>query len=204
MPAATCSHFDIVFKNWEVATEMKQFLINLLIVFALGLCAFNAIQWVREAGLRREIEKLTLQGIGKDQTIASLQSSLKRSEAEIARLEGRVVELKEVQKTNNAEILSLKKLLRKAEMENETAKAQIDEYKKAVATQNESIQKQNDSIKEQNEMLKKVAGERDEFVKKYKDQLEQWNDLVNKYNELIKLVEQMRADAAKAQSSSAK
>ncbi|MBI3414322.1 MAG: hypothetical protein HY043_03220 [Verrucomicrobia bacterium] len=176
-------------------------MINLLVALALGLCAFNAIQWVREASLRRDIEKLTRQGVEKDQTIQALQNAVKKSEDEIIRMDKRIVELKEIQKTNETENFNLRRSLRKSETENETAKAQIDEYKKAVATQNENILKQNESIKEQNELLKNVAGDRDEFVRKYKELLGQWNDLVAKHNELIKLVEQLRADAAKAPAS---
>src|SRR2546422_5787190 len=143
---------------------MNKLLPNLLIFFALALCALCAVQWVREARLRKKIDGLNQMVYERDQTIQGLQGSLKRAEAEIVRLDTRNNELKATEKTNTLEIASLKRSLRKAENENETLTSQIEEYKKAVEQQNEAIKKQNEEVKEQNALFKKIVEERNEYV----------------------------------------
>ena len=97
---------------------MNKLLPNLLIFFAIALCALCAVQWVREARLRKKIDGLDQMVYERDQTIQGLQGSLKRAEAEIVRLDTRNNELKATEKTNTLEIAGLKRSLRKAENEN--------------------------------------------------------------------------------------
>ena len=172
---------------------MKKFLSSLLIFFSAGLCALIAVQWVREAHLRKSIEQLNQTVYDRDQSIQGLQGSLKKDETEINRLDARNVELKEIGKSNAFEIAELKKNLRKADSENETAKSQIDQYKQAVEKQNESIKKQNEDIIEQNRLLKQLGEERNDFVKKFNESVRKYNELVTNYNGLVQQMEKMQA-----------
>ena len=67
---------------------MKAFLQNLLIIFALSLCALISFQWVRETDLRKQVQALTDTVHDKLENIQSLQSSVKHDEGEIVRLDG--------------------------------------------------------------------------------------------------------------------
>lgn len=162
---------------------MKQFLSNLLIVFALALCGFNAFQWVREAHLRAEIASLTKSGHEKEQNIRNLQATLKRSEGEVERLDGVKTELTESVKTNRLAVLDLTTQVEKLGKELEAQKTQVDAYKAAVETANQRIKKQNDDIRKQNEEMKQLGEERNQSVVKYNKLVEQFNDLVKQFTE---------------------
>src|SRR5262245_55790426 len=118
---------------------MKKFLENLLIFIALSLCGLCIWQWVREAELRKEAEQLSKALYKQKEIVQSLETQLKRSEAEVLRLDKLKTDLTETIKTNRQEILALTKLSEKLEKEVETHKAQIDVYKEAVDKANASI-----------------------------------------------------------------
>ena len=170
---------------------MQKFLSNLLIFFALGLCALCAFQWVRESRLRAEIVDLQRTVYLKLDTIQNLESQLKRSEAEITRLDALRVEMSGVIKTNKDEIQSLTKYSEKLEKEIEAHKAQIAVYKDAVEKANENIKRQNEDIKKQNEEMKSLVADRNSTVEKY-------NKVVEQYNGLVKQFEKFQEEAAKA------
>src|SRR2546430_9798537 len=67
------------FRNRRLARVMQKFLSNLLIFFALGLCALCAFQWVRESRLRREIAELQHTVYLKLDAIQNLEASLKQT-----------------------------------------------------------------------------------------------------------------------------
>ena len=170
---------------------MKKFQENLLIVIALTLCGLCIWQWIREAGLRKETESLSKELYAKKEIIQTLEGQLKRSEADVLRLDKLKTDLTETIKTNRAEILSLTKLSEKLEREVETQKAQLDVYKDALEKANANITKQNEDIKKQNEMLKELAAERNANVEKY-------NQVVTQYNDLVKQFEKYQEDVKKA------
>ncbi|SRR6266511_2325375 len=170
---------------------MKKFLENLLIVIALGLCGLCIWQWVREAELRKEAEDLSKALYKEKEVVQNLEGHLKRSEAEVMRLDKIKTDLTETIKTNRQEILALTKLTEKLEKEVENQKAQIDVYKDAIEKANANITKQNETITKQNETLKQLADERNASVDKY-------NQLVNQYNDLVKQFEKFQQDVQKA------
>jgi len=170
---------------------MKKFQENLLIFVGLSLCGLCIWQWVREADLRKEAESLSKSLYEKKQTIQNLEGQLKRSEAEVLRLDKLKTEMTETIKTNRQEILTLTKYSEKLEKEIESQKAQMDVYKDAIEKANANIQKQNEDIKKQNEMLKQLADERNASVEKY-------NQLVTQYNDLVKQFEKFQQDVQKA------
>jgi chromosome segregation ATPase len=161
---------------------MKNFLQNLLIFFSLCLCGLIAFQWVRETGLRKDLQTRTDELHNKMEAIQGLESNLRQDEAEIKRLDGLRSQLVDTVKTNQIEIASLKKDLDKTTRELDTNIKQVEVYKDAIERANENITKQNEEIKKQNEEMKKIADDRNEMVKKFNKTAQDFNDLVGKWN----------------------
>ena len=161
---------------------MKAFLQNLLIFFALSLCALISFQWVRETDLRKQVQGLTDTVHDKLEAIQSLQSNVKHDESEIVRLDGLKTALTQTVKSNDLQISALVKAVEKATNDVEHAERQIDVYKEALDTANASIKKQNDDIKTQNEEMAKLAEDRNEVVKKFNKMAADYNDLASKWN----------------------
>jgi chromosome segregation ATPase len=161
---------------------MKAFLQNLLVFFALSLCAMITYQWVRETDLRKQIQGLTDTVHDKMENIQNLQSSVKHDESEIVRLDGLKTALTQTVKSNDLQISALVRAVEKATNEVERAEKQIEAYKGAIETANENIKKQNDDIKTQNEEMAKLADDRNEAVKKFNKMAADYNDLATKWN----------------------
>ena len=161
---------------------MRNFLQSLLILFALCLCALIAVQWVRETDLRKNVQALTDTIHDKAEAMQSLQVQLHRDEEEIRRLDGLKNELTATVKSNRLEVASLTKALDKANFENDKGLKQMEVYKEAVKTANDSILKQNEEIKKQNEEMKKLAEDRNELAKKFNKVAADYNELVSKWN----------------------
>ena len=162
---------------------MKNPLQNLLIFFSLCLCALCLFQWHREAALREQIQKLTNTGQDNLEAIRGLQGGLKRADEDIKRLEGLKTELTETVKSNRTQIATLMKAVEKSDLEVEQGLKQIEVYKTALQTANESIKKQNEDVKKQNEELKTLAAERNDTVTKYNKVVQEFNDLAQKWND---------------------
>ncbi len=111
---------------------MKNFLQNLLIFFALCLCALMVFQWVRETHLNKKVQDLTNTVQDKTEAIQGLQSTVKRDESEIQRLDALRIDLNNKVKTNQMQIASLTKDLDKATAEVEKDEKQIELYKDAI------------------------------------------------------------------------
>ena len=161
---------------------MKVFLQNLLIFFALGLCALISFQWVRETDLRKSVQALTDTVHDKMENIQNLQASVKRDESEIQRLDGLKNQLTQTVKSNDLQISALIKDLEKATNEIERAQRQVETYKGALQTANESIKRQNEDIKKQNEEMAKLSEDRNEVVQKLNKIAADYNDLAAKWN----------------------
>lgn len=161
---------------------MKAFLQNLLIFFALSLCAIMSYQWVVETDLRKQVQGLTDTVHDKMENIQNLQSTVKHDEGEIVRLDGIKNSLTQTVKSNDVQISGLFRAVEKATNEVDRAQRQIDVYKTAIETANENIKKQNSEIKTQNEEMAKLAEERNEVVKKFNKMAADYNDLATKWN----------------------
>lgn len=179
---------------------MKSFLPNLLLALAIALCALCAVQWTREARLRREL--VALQQIVRDKTQSeqTLQASLKRADAELARMDARNLDLKQTGQTNSQDIAALRQQLKQSASDAATLRAKLAEYTTAVERQNESIRRQNESLAKQNKdigesnaALKRLADERNAWVKKHDESVLKFNDLVRQYNALVKQLEAAQA-----------
>jgi chromosome segregation ATPase len=161
---------------------MKTFLQNLLIFFALALCALVAYQWVVETRLRVDVQKLTDTVHDKMENIQNLNSTVKLHENEIQRLDGIKNMLTQTVKSNDVQIAGLFKDLEKATNQLEHAERQMAAYKDALDRANESIKTQNDEVKKQNEEMAKLVEDRNEVVKKFNKMAADYNDLASKWN----------------------
>src|SRR6266568_2732268 len=136
---------------------MNRFLQNLLMGFALCLCALIAYQWHRETRSHEKIQTLYNQDTNNKETIRTLQGQLKNTEEEVRRLEEIKFQLTETVKSNRLEITQFQKDLDKANAQIERQGQQIDAYKVAVEQANDNIKKQNENITAQNEQLKQLV-----------------------------------------------
>jgi len=161
---------------------MKSFLQNLLIFFALALCALISFQWVRETELRKQVQGLTDTIHDKMEAIQGLQGNVKQDEAEIQRLDGIKNQLTQTVKSNDVQISTLVRSLEKATNDVERAEKQIGAFKDALDRANDNIKLQNDNIKKQNEEMAKLAEDRNEVVKKFNKMAQDYNDLAAKWN----------------------
>jgi len=161
---------------------MKTFLQNLLIFFALSLCALISYQWVRETDLNKKVQALTDTVHEKLENIQGLQSTVKHDETEIVRLDGLKTTLAQTVKSNDTQISLLVRAVEKATNDVERAERQIDVYKDALTAANDNIKKQNDDIKAQNEEMAKLAADRNEVVQKFNKMAADYNDLAAKWN----------------------
>lgn len=161
---------------------MKSFLQNLLIFFALSLCALISFQWVRETDLNKKMQTLTDTIHDKLETIQNLQSAVNHDESEILRLDGLKTAVAQTIKSNDTQISLLVRAVEKATNEVDRADRQLELYRGALETANQNIKKQNDEIKTQNEEMAKLAADRNEVVKKFNKMASDFNDLAAKWN----------------------
>lgn len=175
----------------------------------LGLNLFLAVmcvtQWVRETRLHGSIVKLETDGHAKSQSIQKLESTVKKWEGEIARLDRQVEDLKGLDKTNKTEIAALSRDLRKTENAKTGLERQVEAYKEAVERQNENLKQQNESIARQNEIineqsegLKRLVTEREELAGKVNERTQQYNEVVQKFNDFIAQVDAAQGKDKKA------
>lgn len=183
---------------------MRNFLVNLLIVIAIGLCALISLQWHREGRARQTIQKLTDTIHDREEKIQSLEGLLTTTKAEVVRLDKLKNDLIETNKLNKLEIEKLTRDLVVANKEIERHLKQVDIYKEALATANESIQKQNEDIKRQNEdikrqneEMKKLAEDRNDVVAKYNKVVADFNELASKWNTLTESLSKTNAPPRK-------
>jgi chromosome segregation ATPase len=163
---------------------MKNFLQNLLIVFALSLCAMMVFQWTRETDLNKSLQKRADELHDKGEAIQNLEGAAKRDQAEIQRLDALKNQLLGTVKTNQEDIARLTKDLEKVTFDNERNLKQLDVYKDAIQKANDSLLKQNETIKTQNEELKTLAEDRNKAVTNANETVKKFNDLAEKWNKL--------------------
>ena len=162
---------------------------------ALALCALCAVQWQREASLRREAGGRARMLAEKDQKISALEARLKQWDAEIARLDAHVKELSATGVTNQTTIAAAQRAQRLAEIAAEHAGKQLASHQVLIEQQNVSLKKQNEAITQQNEaiqrqnaLIKQLGEERNRLAEQLNQRTREHNAVVEKYNALVKQV----------------
>ncbi len=161
---------------------MKNFLQGLLIFFSLCLCALITFQWVREVGLRKQLQQQADADHQRLEASQGVQAQLRRTEDEIKRLEGIRADLASRAESEGAEVQRFKQGLAKAEGAIENCEKQAAAYKRALDAANEAVQTANENIKRQNEEMKKLAEERDTTVTRFNKLAVDFNELAAKWN----------------------
>ncbi|HXD01381.1 MAG TPA: hypothetical protein VN048_18730 [Verrucomicrobiae bacterium] len=170
---------------------------NLLIALALCLCALCAWQWYGQTVQRTEFDKLNAIANQKSALIQDYTNSIGTMQHQIFEMDTSVKELKGTIATNDQAILAQRKELNQLDSENISLTNDIAQYKQAVDTLEARLKDAYDSIRKQNDALKQLAGERDEFVKKYNDLVIERNTIVSNYNDLAARFEKLQSGASK-------
>jgi uncharacterized coiled-coil DUF342 family protein len=123
-----------------------------------------------------------------DQTMAirDYTNSISKLDQQMAQVDARMTELRDIIQSNNVVILTLRE-------ENSHLAGRTDQYSNLVVTLQTQIKQANESIVLQNDALKKLVAERDEYVNRLNESIKERNEVVTKYNELVKQVEAIQA-----------
>ncbi len=184
---------------------MNKLILNLSVLLSFALCGLCLVQWKRETNLTHDKSKLTEDVYTNKVVIQQLEITLKRTQDEVARLDGIRTKLEQTVETNTARIKALSNELADTIQDRDEKRNQVEQYKAALDQANENIKTQNASIVKQNELLKTVAEQRDQQIEEYKKLLEKYNQVVGEYNKLVEEVkkanEAIEAAAQKQQGS---
>jgi len=170
---------------------MKNFLQNLLILFALCLCGLIAFQWVRETDLRRRVQALTDSVHDKLEAIQKLQATIHSDQVEIQRLDGLKNQLTDMVKSNQLDIARLTKDLDKVTTENDKNLKQLEIYKDALQKANNNVLAANERIKQQSDEIKILAQQHTLLVTNL-------NEITSSINEVAKRWSSLGEDFQKA------
>lgn len=184
---------------------MKAFLVNLLILFSLTLCGFNAYQWYREARLHGRMEALGRDLYQKSSEIQNLQQTLQQNQDEIRRLDSFTENFRGMIRSNRLEITQLVAETNRLGSEYRLATnrlAQADQYREAFDKANENLKKQNEIIQTQNTKMLEIVNDRNEWVGRYNKLATDYKSLGEDYGKVLgmytNLVAQVQAANAKA------
>lgn len=170
---------------------MKTVLTSTLIALTLVLCGFNVFQWYREARLYGDIQNLQKEVHDKKVALQESAAAIRRTQDEVARIDGIRTDLTAQLRTNKLELdrLSNSNQWLRAMIENN--EKQVDAYKEVVEKANDAIKRQNEMIVEQNEKMLELVKQRDDFVERYKKLADDYNALGGDYQKLQGLYEEL-------------
>jgi chromosome segregation ATPase len=175
---------------------MKNFLQNLLIVLALGLCALCAWQWYIQTRLHVEGEALQQTVFKQAAAIQDYTNSISNMEAEISGLSTRVNELKQAAVSNNLVALEQKHEILRLRTSSEMMSNEIVQYKDVVDKLEAKLKEASEGIVKQNDAIKQLAAERDAAIQKYNDSMKERNALAEKYNDLVERFNKLQGTGA--------
>jgi chromosome segregation ATPase len=170
---------------------------NLLLALALCLCALCAWQWYGQTLQRSDFDRLNAITNQKSALIQDYTNSIQMMQHQIGQMDASITELKGTVATNNETILAQRRELNQLDAQNTAITNDIAQYKQAVDTLEARLKEAYDAIKKQNDALKQLAGERDEFVKKYNDIVIERNTIVSNYNDLVARFEKLQSGSGK-------
>jgi chromosome segregation ATPase len=175
---------------------MKNFLQNLLIVLALGLCGLCAWQWFLQTRLHLQEEALQQTVFNQAAAIQGYTNSIKNMDAEIAGLSSHVNELKQTVMTNELAALEQKREILRLRSSGEMMSNEIVQYKDVVDKLEAKLKEASEGILKQNDAIKRLAAERDGAIQKYNDSIKERNALAEKYNSLVDRFTKLQAAGA--------
>lgn len=164
---------------------MKNPLQSMLIFFALSLCALCTWQWYSQTVQRKEMTAIVQINVSQAEAIQSYTNTINNMDHQIAQMDVRLTELKNVVFSNNIEIIGLRQ-------KNEFLDNAVQQYSNAFVTVQAQLKQAAENIRQQNDAIKSVVAERDEYVKRLNESIKERNDVVQKYNDLVKQVEEIQ------------
>jgi len=180
---------------------MKNFLQNLLIVLALGLCGLCGWQWYLQTRLHLQGEALQQTVFDQTAAIQGYTNRIRNMEAEISGLSTHVNELKQTAITNELAALEQKREILRLRSSSEMMSNEIVQYKDVLDKLEAKFKEASEGIVKQNDAIKRLAAERDDAIQKYNDSIKERNALAEKYNSLVDRFTKLQAagasDAAK-------
>jgi len=165
---------------------MKNFQQNLLIVLALGLCGLCVYQWYAQTVQRTEIQSLNQMVYDRDAVIQGDTNSLANLNAEVARMDASLSDLKATAATNEQLAASEKTEIIQLQFDNENLTNEVAQYTTAVAQLTAKLKDAYAGIEQQNQAITNLLSQRDDLAKKYNAEVQDRNDVVAKYNDLVK------------------
>jgi chromosome segregation ATPase len=174
---------------------MKNFLQNLLMILALGLCGLCAWQWYVQTQLHNQGEALQETLSKREAEIQGYTNSMKNMDAEIAGLSARINELKRAAVTNEETASEQKREILRLNKSGEMMSNQIVQYTNIVDQLEAKLKEESEGITKQNDAIKQLAAERDDAIKKYNDSIKERNALAEKYNSLVERFNKLQAPA---------
>ncbi|HTV41332.1 MAG TPA: hypothetical protein VMF08_12195 [Candidatus Sulfotelmatobacter sp.] len=168
---------------------MKNFLQNLLIVVALGLCGLCAWQWYGQTVQRETIEDLNNMVNVRNVAIQGYTNSIATLNAKVSDMDVQMTALKATVASNEQVMVSQKAQIEQLQFEHDNDTNEIAQYKVAVDTLESRLKDAYAGLEKQNETITNLVSERDDLVQKYDSLATNRNDIVLKYNALVKQVE---------------
>ncbi len=175
---------------------MKRFLLFLLALISLGLCAVMYLQWQRETQMLARITDLAHRLEAENKQRVQAEQKVHEYSQEISRLEGLREEIE-------AKLLTLTEEVKNRTMDQSSrgfsiavimneairASSELAALKQVAGHGTEAIQKrnaevsaQNAAIEKANAQIKQLLSERDEAILKLNARTREFNELVEKYN----------------------
>jgi chromosome segregation ATPase len=145
---------------------LNTFLQRTLILMSLALCGLVAVQWVREVGLRKQLQHQANTQHKQEEVIRDLRAGLLQSEAEVRRLEKLRAGLSAQAISGETETAALRQALKQTEAKVAQLRQHAQAYSHALETANQNISQANGNIQRQNQDLQQMAQERNTAVKR--------------------------------------
>ena len=172
---------------------MKNFQINLLIIFALALCGLCAFQWHDQTVQRNEIDAQNQMLFQKASDIQGFTNSIATLNAQVTQMDARITELKSTAATNEQLIASQKTEINHWQFVSEQLTNEITQYKEGLDTLQQKLKEAYAGISQQNTAISNLVAQRDDYVRQYNASVKERNEIVGKYNDLAKQVEKLQS-----------
>lgn len=186
---------------------MKSFLVNLLIVVCLGLCAFNAVQWQRETRLHLELRQLGTDLQRRSGEIQNLQQTLKVHEDDIRRLDALREALLGTNRFLRTEVNrhadEATRFRREAQIQEAKAN-QVEPLRKAFEEANNRVKQANETILSQNDKMRQLGEERNQFATRINEMNSRYTSLGAEYEKLLGLYTNLVAQVEAANARNAR
>lgn len=163
-----------------------------LIVLACGLCGLVAFQWYRDADLRAQIADRNHKLNALNEQKHEVETTGKRVEEELKRVEQLKERLTEQDKTNKVELSRTKKELAEAVHKAESATKQGDLYKQAYDKMATDIKTQNESMLKLNSAYTNAVAVNKDAMDKYRKLATDCEELNGRYNKLFEQAEKLQ------------